>query len=153
MSEVIKRHKGVINQFVGDEIFVSFGAPVPIPDPEISAVQCAMEMVNKLHDINERLRDTIGENVVIGIGINFGPIIAGNLGSDDRLSYSITGDAVNTAKRIESLTRKSPNAILISDSIYEKTRHLIYTKPWGKVEIKGKNKKINVFQVTGYRTD
>jgi adenylate cyclase len=56
-----------------------------------------MEMVNKLHDINERLRDTIGENVVIGIGINFGPIIAGNLGSDDRLSYSITGDAVNTA--------------------------------------------------------
>lgn len=149
MSEVINRHNGVINQFVGDEIFVSFGAPVPIEEPEISAVRCAMDMVAKLDDINRQLVSVINQNVVVGIGINFGPIIAGNLGSDDRLSYSITGDAVNTAKRIESLTRNLPNAILISESIYGKTKHLIRTKPWGEVEIKGKNKKLNVFQVTG----
>lgn len=150
MSDVINRHKGVINQFVGDEIFVSFGAPLPIQDPEISAVRCAMDMVDKLDEIDDRLRPIINENVVIGIGINFGPIIAGNLGSDDRLSYSITGDAVNTAKRIESLTRDLPNAILISQSIHDKTKEIISTKPWGKVQIKGKNKKVNVFQVLEY---
>lgn len=152
MSEVINQHQGVINQFVGDEIFVSFGAPIPIKEPELSAVQCAMDMVRKLDDINDHLRSVIDEKLVIGIGINYGPIIAGNLGSDDRLSYSITGDAVNTAKRIESLTRELPNAILISQSVYEKTRSLVLTKPWGEVQIKGKNQKVNVFQVLDYLT-
>ena len=147
MSEVIKKHNGVVNQFVGDEIFVSFGAPLPIEEPELSAVMCAKEMVAKLTDINDNLSDTIEEKIQIGIGINFGPIIAGNLGSDDRLSYSITGDAVNTAKRIESLTGDLINAILISQSIFDKVSSSISTIPWGEVLIKGKNKKVNVFQV------
>ena len=147
MSEVIKNHNGVINQFDGDEIFVSFGAPLPIDEPEISAVRCARDMVAKLGEINDVLRSTINEDIVVGIGINCGPIIAGNLGSNDRLSYSITGDAVNIAKRIESLTRELPNAILISEAIYHKTQNLISTIPWGEVDIKGKNKRVNVFQV------
>lgn len=147
MDEVIKQHNGVVNQFVGDEIFVSFGAPLPIDNPEVSAVMCARDMIGKLDEINEILEDTIGAKVVVGIGINYGSIIAGNLGSADRLSYSITGDAVNTAKRIESLTRGLPNAILISQSVYNKTCEIVDTIPWGEVEIKGKNKKVNVFQV------
>ena len=147
MSDVIKEHNGVINQFVGDEIFVSFGAPEPIDDQEISAVRCARDMVKKLEEINIQLRSTINEDIVVGIGVNCGPIIAGNLGSDDRLSYSITGDAVNIAKRIESLTRGLPNAILISEAIYLKTNGLINTIPWGEVEIKGINKKVKVFQL------
>jgi PAS domain S-box-containing protein len=147
MSDVIKEHNGVINQFVGDEIFVSFGAPEPIEYQEISAVRCARDMVKKLEEINAELRTTINENIVVGIGINCGPIIAGNLGSDDRLSYSITGDAVNIAKRIESLTRGLPNAILISEAIYLKTKSQINTIPWGEVDIKGINKKVNVFQL------
>lgn len=147
MSEVIKVHDGVVNQFVGDEIFVSFGAPVPINDPEESAVLCSLGMKEKLKEINEEMKGIISEEIIIGIGINYGPIIAGNLGSDDRLSYSITGDAVNTAKRIESLTREMPNAILISQKIYEKTRSIIQTKPLGDVQIKGKNKTVKVYQI------
>lgn len=147
MSDVIKLHNGFINQFVGDEIFVSFGAPLPIENPELSAVNCARDMVAKLDEINRSLESTIGDKVVIGIGINYGPIIAGNLGSDDRLSYSITGDAVNTAKRIESLTIKLPNAILIGQSVYDKTKDHINAKPLGEVQIKGKNQKVNVFRV------
>lgn len=147
MSEVINKHNGVINQFVGDEIFVSFGAPLPVPDPEISSVTCAIEMINKLVEISESLKDILTENMAIGIGIHFGPIVAGNLGSDDRLSYSITGDAVNAAKRIESLTKKFKNTILISQPIYEKTRDVISTKPWDEVEIEGKSEKIKIYQV------
>lgn len=149
MSDVIHKHNGVVNQFVGDEIFVSFGAPVPIKDPEISSVRCAIEMVNKLEDISKNLKDITDENIIVGIGINKGKIIAGNLGSDERLSYSITGDAVNTAKRIESLTRELPNTILISQSIYSKTKDRISTKPWGEVQVKGKNEKVGVYQVMG----
>jgi len=151
MSEVINKHNGVINQFVGDEIFLSFGAPEPIPYPEISAIRCAFDMVKQLDQISSKLSDIINEQIVVGIGIHYGQIIAGNLGSDDRLAYSITGDAVNTAKRIESLTREVPNGILISQPIYDKTHDLIETEPWGEVSIKGKNAKVNVYQVMAIR--
>ena len=147
MSEEIKKNNGVINQFVGDEIFVSFGAPLPIPQPEICAVKCALGMINKLNEISRELNSIIKGNLKVGIGIHYGAIVAGNLGSDDRLSYSITGDAVNTAKRIESLSRKLPNAILISQPIYDKTDRIVSTKPWGDVDIKGKNEKVKIYQV------
>ena len=147
MSEVIKKHNGVINQFVGDEIFVSFGAPVPIPDPEISSVKCALEMIDKLAEIRRNLDDILTEDMAIGVGIHYGSIVAGNLGSYDRLSYSITGDAVNSAKRIESMTKKIKNAILISEPIYQKTKDMILTKRWGRVRIKGKREKIRIYQV------
>ena len=147
MADVIKMHNGVITQFTGDEIFATFGAPNPIKDPEISSVYCAIEMIKKLDEINLDLKDILPEEITVGIGINYGPIIAGNLGSDDRLTYAITGDAVNTAKRIESLTSDLPNAILINESIYEKTKDLVSTKPWGELKVKGKEKNIMVYQI------
>ena len=147
MGEVIKMHNGVINQFTGDEIFVTFGAPLPIRDPEISSAYCAKEMIKKLEEINSDLEDILPERLTVGIGLNYGSIIAGNLGSDDRLTYAITGEVVNTAKRIESLTSGLSDTILISETIYEKTKELISTKPWGEVSVKGKEKKITVYQL------
>lgn len=147
MTEVIKTYNGVITQFTGDEIFVTFGAPMSIKDPEISSAYCAIEMIKKLEEINRELTDILPQELTVGIGLNYGSIIAGNLGSDDRLTYAITGDAVNTAKRIESLTRDLSNTILISETIYEKTKELFSTKPWGEVSLKGKEKKILVYQL------
>jgi PAS domain S-box-containing protein len=147
MADVIKMHNGVINQFTGDEIFVTFGVPIPIKDPEISAVYCAIEMIKKLEEINSDLKDILPEKFTVGIGLNYGPIIAGNLGSDERLTYAITGDVVNTAKRIESLTQDLSDAILINEPIYEKTKTLVSTKPLGEVSVKGKENKIIVYQI------
>lgn len=147
MSDVISDYNGQIIQFVGDEIFVAFGVPNPIDDPEISAVYCAVAMMRRLVDINRELGDTLNQNICVGIGINLGSVIAGNLGSNDKLSYSITGGEVVVAKRIESLTRGLENTILISHSIYEKVQGVTLTKNWGKIKIKGKNNKINVYQV------
>jgi adenylate cyclase len=147
MAEVVKMHNGIITQFIGDEIFATFGAPEPIKDPEISAVNCAIEMIKKMDLINRDLADILTDRLTVGIGLNYGPVIAGNLGSADRLTYAITGDAVNTAKRIESLTSNLTDAILINESIYEKTKELISAKPWGEVSLKGKEKKIMVYQV------
>ncbi len=147
MADVVIMHGGVITQFIGDEIFATFGAPIPIKDPEISSVNCAIEMIKTLEEINKDLADILSERLTVGIGLNYGSIVAGNLGSDDRLTYAITGDAVNTAKRIESLTSNFSDIILINESIYEKTKELISTKPWGKVSVKGKEKKIMVYQI------
>ncbi len=147
MSEVITDHEGVIIQYVGDEIFVAFGAPLAIKNPNLQAVRCAIHMTKRLTEINKDLQVKFGREMAVGIGINFGSVIAGNLGSEDKLSYSITGSEVVTAKRIESLTRGLKNVILMSESVYSDVKHSIHSKAWGEVEIKGKNEKINVYQV------
>lgn len=151
MSEVITDHEGVIIQYVGDEIFVAFGAPLPIEDPKMKAVQCAIRMIQQLEEINSDLRAKFSREMAVGIGINYGSVIAGTLGSDDKLSYSITGSEVVTAKRIESLSHGFTNAILIGESIYQAVRDMIQSKAWGEVEIIGKNEKINVYQVLALR--
>ncbi len=147
MIDVVKMHNGVINQFIGDEVFATFGAPTPIKDPEISSVYCAFAMIKKLEEINHELKYILPQNLSVGIGLNYGPIIAGNLGSDERLTYAVTGDAVNTAKRIESLTSNLSNTILVSESIFEKTKALVSSEPWGEVNVKGKEQKIMVYQL------
>ncbi|MEO5907228.1 MAG: adenylate/guanylate cyclase domain-containing protein [Saprospiraceae bacterium] len=149
MNEVIRMHKGYITQFVGDEIFVIFGAPVPLVNYEEHAVRCAVGMIHQLGAINEELHAQLGVSIRVGIGIHSGPVVAGNLGCEDKLSYSVTGDTVNTAKRIESITKACPDSILISDVVYEKTSHLIDAKAWDPVEVKGKNDKLRVWEVVG----
>jgi PAS domain S-box-containing protein len=153
MAEVISSHEGVINQFVGDELFVGFGAPLPIRDCAASAVRCAVAMVERLESINARLRESIDRGISVGIGMDFGPVVAGNLGSEDQLSYSITGDTVNTAKRIESLAKTGPNTILIGEAVHERTRHLVETRPWPPVPVKGKETPIQVYEVVGLREE
>ncbi len=147
MADVIHDHGGVINQFVGDEIFVAFGAPEPIEQPSLAAAHCAMDMIQSLNNINTQLQEILDTKMVVGIGLNYGPVIAGNLGSEDKLSYAITGRAVVTAKRIESLTHDLVNAILVSDSVYSRIHQYFSCKPWGKVKIKGKEEKIDVYQI------
>ena len=149
MSNVIRNHEGVINQFVGDEIFVTFGAPIAIVNCEEKAVRCALEMMDHLKVMNEELLSCLNVEIKVGIGINFGPVIAGNLGTDDRIEYCVTGDTVNTGKRIETLTKSSPNSILVSESVYEKVKGLFSFKPWEPIEVKGKSEKIAVYEVTG----
>ncbi|MBT28254.1 MAG: adenylate/guanylate cyclase domain-containing response regulator [Thalassobius sp.] len=147
MSDVIKRHNGVVNQFVGDEIFSVFGAPVAYPNNEENAVFCAIEMMTKLEQLNELYKDKLPAPVGMGIGINSGEVVAGNLGSEDKIEYSVTGDTVNTGKRIEMLTKDTPNTILLSDTVYEKTKDVVTTKEWEPVAVKGKKEKIVVYEV------
>ena len=149
MTDVIKRHRGTVNQFVGDEIFAAFGAPVATPESEKSAVFCALEMMKRLAVLNEKYEGRVGRPIEMGIGINSGEVVAGNLGSEDKISYSLTGDTVNTGKRIETLTKDAPNSILVSDRVYQKIRHIIEAKAWDPIEVKGKRGKILVHQVLG----
>jgi PAS domain S-box-containing protein len=151
MADVISAHDGVINQFVGDEIFVGFGVPLPVRDCVASGVRCAVAMVERLEAINEKLREPIGREISVGIGMEYGTVVAGNLGSEDRLSYSITGDTVNTAKRIESLAKTGRNTVLLGEALHERARHLVSAKPWPPTPVKGKGKPVRVYEVLGLR--
>jgi len=96
-----------------------------------------------------KYKEKFKREIVIGIGINYGEVVAGNLGSEDRIRYSVTGDTVNTGKRIESITKDYQNLILISDSIYQSVKNLIRVKAWDPLFVKGKKDKLLVYEVLG----
>lgn len=147
MTDIVKRHNGSVNQFVGDEVFAAFGAPVSYPDNEANAVFCAIEMMEHLPELNKKYMEEFNKEIQIGIGVNSGMVVAGNLGSEERIDYSVTGDTVNTGKRIESITKDHPDSILISKSVYQKTKELINVKEWEPLSVKGKKEKIVVYEV------
>jgi class 3 adenylate cyclase len=106
-------------------------------------------MIRQLDIINEELQEKLGVSIKVGIGINYGPVVTGNMGCENKISYSVTGDTVNTGKRIETLTKEKPNTILISESIYTRTKHVINAIAWEPVLVKGKDEKLTVYEVVG----
>lgn len=149
MTECVKKHNGAVNQFVGDKVFATFGAPIAYSDNEKNAVFCAMDMMRCLDYLNHTFSEKFNTEIKIGIGINSGEVVAGNMGSEDRIEYSVTGDTVNTGKRIESITRDFPNSILISERVYDEVAHLVETEAFEPICVKGKKEKISVYKVLG----
>jgi len=148
MTDVIRRHNGTVAQFVGDEIFAAFGAPIATENNEQNATFCALEMMEKLSELNSNYQQKLNREIKMGIGINAGEVVAGNLGSEERIDYSMTGDTVNTGKRIETITKEMPNTVLISQTVYEKVKDLFSFKEFDPILVKGKKEKVQVYQVS-----
>lgn len=147
MSTPIHKYNGNINQFVGDEIFAIFGAPIANLNNEKNALLCAVEMMDNLRQLNQVYQDKLIKPISVGIGINSGEVVAGNLGTSEKLEYSVTGDTVNTGKRIEMLTKDYPDTILISENVYNNTLDLVKCQAWEPMTVKGKKDKILVYEV------
>lgn len=143
MSEIINKHNGHVTQFVGDEIFATFGAPVNHPENEKNSTYCALEMIQNL----PKLIMDCDINFYIGIGINAGEVVTGNLGSEDRIIYGVTGDTVNTGKRIEMLTKNKRNCVLISETVYEKVKDVVKTTLLSPQKVKGKKNPLIVYKL------
>ena len=147
MTAVIRRAGGVVNQYVGDEVFAVFGAPLLTHDNELRAVQAARSMIAELPALNDRYRDRLGEDLRVGIGLNAGEVIVGNMGSEERIEYCVVGDTVNTCKRIEQLTKAHPNSIYISASVYEQVANEVPTEPLPPVQVRGKREELLLWRV------
>ncbi len=147
MGGVIKRHNGNVTQFVGDEVFATFGAPLLQENNEEHAVFAAIEMMEVLKELNKKYHKKFNHDIQMGIGINYGEVVVGNVGSEDKIEFAVTGDTVNTGKRIETITKDHPNMILVRDNVYEKTRDLIQAKQWEPLHVKGKKEKIKVYEI------
>ncbi len=149
LTDVVNRHDGSVIQFVGDEIFAAFGTPIAHPHNEKNAVYCALEMLEKCRQLSDAYQQKFGRHITVGIGINAGEVIAGNMGSQARVNYAVIGDTVNTAKRIETLTKDLENMILINACVYERVAHLIEASPWEPILVKGKKDPIQVYELKG----
>jgi adenylate cyclase len=150
MVDVIFKHEGTLDKFVGDEIVALFGAPVALPSAEIKAVECALNMLVVLEDFN-RMRAAEGsDEIKIGVGINTGTVVTGAIGSSRALQYTAIGDPVNTASRLCSIAKSGE--ILVSEATYARVQSMVNATALVPVRVKGKAEPLRVWNVTSMRT-
>ena len=147
MVRAIQDRGGMVDKFIGDGIMALFGAPLDDPDAPLHSVQAALEMVATLDQVNEKLAEHGAEPIRIGVGIHTGEAIVGNMGSPEKMDYTAIGDVVNTASRIESLTRRLDAEILISRETVEAAGETIQTTHRGREPVKGKTHPIEIYEV------
>lgn len=145
MSEIIFRHKGVIDKFMGDSIMVLFGAPIIRDDDVQRALHCAVEMQRAMAEINEFHRANGLPDLYMGIGINTGQVLAGMLGTDAYSEYTVIGDEVNLASRIEAFSLRGQ--ILISETTFDHSRGFVVTGEPMVVLVKGKSQSVLLREV------
>jgi adenylate cyclase len=143
MAEVVLAHGGTIDKFAGDAVMAVFGAPGPQPDHAERALRCALEMQAKQAELNSEARE---EPVHVGIGVNTGTVIAGTVGGGGRLEYTVLGDAVNVAQRIQS--QAGPGEILATAATVGAAPG-IPAEPVGPVSVKGRTEPVEVSRVVG----
>ena len=149
MVDVVFAHRGTIDKFVGDMVMALYGAPVDDSEHADHAVQTALAMVEALQGLNRRWLVEGRATLDIGIGINSGEMIAGNIGSDTIMSYTVIGDNVNLGARLESLNKDFGTKILISDATRRLLRGRYDIRPLGEVTVKGRTRPVSIFEVRG----
>jgi adenylate cyclase len=119
MSDVVHKHHGTVDKFIGDGLMAIFGAPQQLEQPERHALEAAQEMIERLAEVNADLA-TMGEAPIrIGIGLHSGEIVVGHIGSRERHNYTAIGDVVNVASRLEGLSKTSGHVIIVSKTVAE----------------------------------
>jgi adenylate cyclase len=145
MVEIVNRHNGIINKFLGDGFMAIFGAPVEDGESPRHAVAAAMEIVKQVEEMNVR---SGGPPTRIGIGLHAGRAVTGNVGSAHRKEYTVIGDVVNLASRIEQLNKQFDSRVLASEPVYAAMTHNgVKAEPLGPTAIRGSEAKINLFQL------
>jgi adenylate cyclase len=146
MTDVIFKQEGTLDKFIGDAIMAVFGAPIDMPDHASRAIKSAIEMMERLDEFNNEHRE--GPKLQIRIGINSGKAVACEIGSINKKEYTVLGDTVNTASRLESSVAK-PMTIVVGENTYEAVKGRFDMKPLGKATLKGKQKEVVAYQVLG----
>lgn len=148
-SDVIFKYGGTVDKFIGDAVMAFWGAPIKTEDHAVKAVTAAAEMVQKLPEINAELVRRGFASIRIGIGINTGYAILGNIGSEKKLDYTVIGDTVNLASRVESLTKNYACDILITEYTYSELGGAVPCRLVDTVKVKGKEIPVKIYEVSG----
>ncbi len=148
MVEIIMdRHKGIVDKYIGDAIMAIFGAPVLHDDDALSSVMAGLEMREALDAFNERQKAGGFPEFHIGVGINFGEVTVGNIGTEKKMDYTVIGDNVNLASRLEGLTKQYHQGIIISESLYDRVKDKVPCRLLDLVTVKGKTRGVKIYAV------
>ncbi|NOZ23808.1 MAG: adenylate/guanylate cyclase domain-containing protein [Planctomycetes bacterium] len=157
MVKIVLKYEGGINQFVGDELLATWGAPLERPTDPLNAVKAALEMRNGMATLMKSRQERGLKTFAIGIGINLGETKVGNIGAAEHMDYAVIGDTINYAARLEALTKKYRSddcvtPILISQSTYERVRDHVDVTAIGKIPVKGKTQVSMVYLLNGLKS-
>ena len=147
MVDIVFRHKGTVDKFVGDMVMALYGAPLDDVEHAEHAVETAIEMVRELAELNKAWQTRGMPGLDIGIGVNSGEMIAGNIGSSSIMSYTVIGDNVNLGARLESLNKEYKTRIIISDATRVRLKGNYDIRALGDVVVKGKTRPVAIFQI------
>jgi len=149
MSTIVEQHGGVIDKYIGDAIMALFGAPVAMPDAAARAIAAARAMGDALEELNQQLAAEGRPRLAFGIGINTARVVAGNMGSKTRLNYTVIGDGVNLASRLETQTKESVHqtAIIVSEATARAAGEESTLRFLGSISVKGKSEPVKTYAV------
>ena len=147
LEPIITKYNGVINKFIGDAVMAIFGEPIQDINHPQNAVKCACEMLKKVEELRDKWLKEGKPKIEIGIGINTGEAFVGNIGSEKRLEYTVIGDTVNLASRIESYNKVYKTNMIISSSTYSYVTDIVDVIKIADVTIRGKAKKMDIYEV------
>jgi adenylate cyclase len=145
----ITENGGVVDKFVGDEIFAVFGAPIQLPNDALAAVRAAILMKDRLAALNDRRAGAAKPPIAIGIGINTGAVVAGAVGSTERRNYTVMGAAVNQGARLCSAA--TPGQVLISRTTYYRVQDHVRVRELPPLTVKGIPYSLSAFEVLGWK--
>jgi adenylate cyclase len=149
MTEVIFKYDGIVDKFIGDGILAYWGAFTPGENHALLAAQAALEMLDRLKDLNQRWKARGNEPIAIGIGMNTGEVIFGNIGAGKKIEFTVIGDPVNLASRLEGVNKEFHTSIIISQATREKLGELAQVRALGSVKVKGKTVETSIFELQG----
>jgi adenylate cyclase len=149
MVDVILRNDGTIDKFLGDGMMVIFGAPADDPNQEEHAVRAALEMQRELERLTALWEGQGRRSFRMGIGINSGPAVVGNIGSQEHMEYTAIGDTVNLAARLETASKELSADIVVSEQTHSAVRPQFQWRPLGEVSVKGRAETVRAYAVEG----
>jgi class 3 adenylate cyclase len=149
MTDIILEHGGTIDEFVGDAIFAIFGAPIPQADHAERAAACALAMQGAMAEVNRANRARGWPEIAMGIGLNTGEAVVGNIGSEKRAKYGVVGNTVNLAARIQGCT--AGGQVFVSTETHARIRDRAEVGPPVAVELKGIREPVTIYELRGFR--
>ena len=147
MTEEILAQGGVLDKYIGDAIMAFWGAPIADPDQADHALAAALGMIGRLKKLNEELRAAGEPEINIGIGLYTGPAVVGNVGSEQRLSYTAIGDTVNVASRLEGLTKDYKVQLILGAPTKDRIKNRVAFKHLGEATVKGRKEPIGIYTI------
>lgn len=153
MVEAVLRHRGVVNDFIGDALMAVYGAPLDDPDHALDAVRTGFQMQASLEALNAGWKARGLQTLRMGIGVHTGSVFAGNVGSQKRMKYTVVGDAVNVAARVEGLNKDLKTTLLITQETYQSIQDKVQVRDCGELKVKGRQQAVRVYEVLALAED
>ena len=146
MIDIVFKHNGTLDKIIGDELMIVYGAPIAAKDDTARAITTAIEMQERIEEFNKERKKRKENPILVGMGINRGAVVSGNIGSRDMMDYTVIGDTVNLGARLCSAA--GPGEILVSSSVWKESKKNFTYDKLDPIRVKGKENKVDIFRIT-----